>query len=84
MISPSLVKKLEEAGLDVAEIDQRVAQALAEDAHGGDLTSKATISAEQTSSAKFVSRKTGVLSGHAFSCSCSGTLRNYQLRDSQR
>ncbi|MEY2678956.1 MAG: hypothetical protein RLZZ160_34, partial [Actinomycetota bacterium] len=32
MISPSLVKKLEEAGLDVAEIDQRVAQALAEDA----------------------------------------------------
>ena len=63
MISPSLVKKLEEAGLDVAEIDQRVAQALAEDAHGGDLTSKATISAEQISSAKFVSRKSGVLSG---------------------
>ena len=63
MISPSLVKKLEEAGLDVAEIDQRVAQALAEDAHGGDLTSKATISAEQTSSAKFVTRKSGVLSG---------------------
>jgi nicotinate-nucleotide pyrophosphorylase (carboxylating) len=63
MISPSLVKKLEEAGLDVAEIDQRVAQALAEDARGGDLTSKATISAEQISSAKFVSRKSGVLSG---------------------
>lgn len=63
MISPSLVKKLEEAGLDVAEIDQRVAQALAEDAHGGDLTSKATISAEQISSAKFVTRKSGVLSG---------------------
>ena len=63
MISPSLVKKLEEAGLDVAEIDQRVAQALAEDSHGGDLTSKATISAEQISSAKFVSRKSGVLSG---------------------
>ena len=63
MISPSLVKKLEEAGLDVADVNQRVAQALAEDAHGGDLTSKATISAEQISSAKFVSRKSGVLSG---------------------
>ena len=63
MISPSLVKKIEEAGLDVALIDQRVAQALAEDAHGGDLTSKATISAEQISSAKFVTRKSGVISG---------------------
>jgi len=83
MISPSLVKKLEEAGLDVAEIDQRVAQAVAEDAHGGDLTSKATISAEQISSAKFVSRKS-CSKRHACSCSCFGTLWNYQLRYSQR
>ena len=63
MISPSLVKNIEVAGLDVALIEQRVAGALAEDAHGGDLTSKATISADQISKAHFTSRKSGVVSG---------------------
>ena len=63
MISPSLVKNLEGAGLDVALIEQRVAGALAEDAHGGDLTSKATISADHISKAHFTSRKSGVVAG---------------------
>ena len=63
MISPSLVKKIEEAGLDVALVEQRVAQALAEDAHDGDLTSKATIAADQISKAKFTTRKSGVIAG---------------------
>jgi len=63
MISPSLVKNIEGAGLDVALIEQRVAGALAEDAHGGDLTSKATISADQISKAHFTSRKSGVVAG---------------------
>ena len=63
MISPSLVKNIEVAGLDVALIEQRVAGALAEDAHGGDLTSKATISADQVSKAHFTSRKSGVVAG---------------------
>ncbi|MGA0902457.1 MAG: carboxylating nicotinate-nucleotide diphosphorylase [Candidatus Nanopelagicaceae bacterium] len=63
MISPSLVKNIEVAGLDVALIEQRVAGALAEDAHGGDLTSKATISADQISKAHFTSRKSGVVAG---------------------
>jgi len=63
MISPSLVKKIETAGLDAALIEQRVAQALAEDAHGGDLTSKATIAENQLSSAYFVTRKSGTIAG---------------------
>ena len=63
MISPSLVKNIEVAGLDVALIEQRVAGALAEDAHGGDLTSKATISADHLSKAHFTSRKSGVVAG---------------------
>ena len=63
MISPSLVKNIEGAGLDVALIEQRVAGALAEDAHGGDLTSKATISADHMSKAHFISRKSGVVAG---------------------
>jgi nicotinate-nucleotide pyrophosphorylase (carboxylating) len=63
MISPSLVKNIEVAGLDVALIEQRVAGALAEDAHGGDLTSKATISADHRSKAHFTSRKSGVIAG---------------------
>lgn len=63
MISPSLVKNIEGAGLDVALIEQRVTGALAEDAHGGDLTSKATISADHISKAHFTSRKSGVVAG---------------------
>ena len=63
MISPSLVKKIETAGLDPALVEQRVAQALAEDAHGGDLTSKATIAEDQISSASFVARKSGTIAG---------------------
>jgi nicotinate-nucleotide pyrophosphorylase (carboxylating) len=63
MISPSLVKKMETAGLDAALVEQRVAQALAEDAHGGDLTSKATIAEDQMSPAYFVARKSGTIAG---------------------
>ena len=63
MISPSLVKKIEEAGLDIELVNQRVAQALAEDAHAGDLTSKATIAEDQVSKANFVARKSGVVAG---------------------
>ncbi|MBU3752864.1 MAG: carboxylating nicotinate-nucleotide diphosphorylase [Candidatus Nanopelagicaceae bacterium] len=63
MISPSLVKNIEGAGLDISLIEQRVAGALAEDAHGGDLTSKATISADHISKAHFTSRKSGVVAG---------------------
>ena len=63
MISPSLVKNIEGAGLDISLIEQRVAGALAEDAHSGDLTSKATISADHISKAHFTSRKSGVVAG---------------------
>lgn len=63
MISLSLVNKIESTGLDVEIINQRVAQALAEDAHDGDLTSKATIAADQISTASFTARKSGVVAG---------------------
>ncbi len=63
MISPSLGKKIEAAGLDIALVEQRVAQALAEDAHAGDLTSKATISENHRSAASFNARKSGTIAG---------------------
>ena len=63
MISPSLVNKIEGNGLNVEVINQRVATALAEDAHDGDLTSKATIATDQSSTAHFTARKSGVVAG---------------------
>lgn len=63
MISPSLVNQIETAGLNIELINQRVALALAEDAHDGDLTSKATIAVDQISTASFTARKSGVIAG---------------------
>jgi nicotinate-nucleotide pyrophosphorylase (carboxylating) len=63
MISPSLGKKIEAAGLNIALVEQRVAQALAEDAHAGDLTSKATIGKDHRSTASFNARKSGTIAG---------------------
>jgi nicotinate-nucleotide pyrophosphorylase (carboxylating) len=63
MISPSLGKRIESAGLDIALVEQRVSQALAEDVHGGDLTSKATIDPNQISRASFNARKSGTIAG---------------------
>jgi nicotinate-nucleotide pyrophosphorylase (carboxylating) len=81
MISPSLVNQIEAAGLKIDLIEQRVAQALAEDAHDGDITSKATITAEQISEAAFTARKSGVVAGTLIAAvvleQCG--LKNYQL-----
>ncbi len=81
MISPSLVNQIEAAGLKIDLIEQRVAQALAEDAHDGDITSKATITAEQISKAAFTARKSGVVAGTLIAAvvleQCG--LKNYQL-----
>jgi nicotinate-nucleotide pyrophosphorylase (carboxylating) len=63
MISPSLVNKIESTGIEIDLVEQRIAHALAEDAHDGDLTSKATISETQTSKASFTARKSGVIAG---------------------
>ena len=81
MISPSLVNQIEAVGLKIDLIEQRVAQALAEDAHDGDITSKATITAEQISKATFTARKSGVVAGTLIAAvvleQC--CLENYQL-----
>ncbi len=81
MISPSLVNQIEAAGLKIDLIEQRVAQALAEDAHDGDITSKATITADQNSKAAFTARKSGVVAGTLIAAvvleQCG--LKNYQL-----
>jgi nicotinate-nucleotide pyrophosphorylase (carboxylating) len=81
MISPSLVNQIEAVGLKIDLIEQRVAQALAEDAHDGDITSKATITAEQISKATFTARKSGVIVGTLITAvvleQCG--LENYQL-----
>lgn len=63
VISASLTKKIEEAGLDIRTVEERVAVALAEDVHGADLTSNATIGSEQISSASFRSRRHGIIAG---------------------
>ena len=63
MISASLIHKLENAGLDIDLVEARINAALAEDLHDEDLTSKATIDSSQSSSAKFRSRKHGVVAG---------------------
>ena len=81
MISPSLVNQIETAGIKIDLIEQRVAQALAEDAHDGDITSKATITADQISQAAFTARKSGVVAGTLIAAvvleQCG--LNNYQL-----
>ena len=81
MISPSLVNLIEASGLKIDLIEQRVAQALAEDAHDGDITSKSTITAEQISKAAFTARKSGVVAGTLIAAvvleQCG--LKNYQL-----
>lgn len=63
MISASLIHKLENAGLDIDLVEARINAALAEDLHDDDLTSKATIDATQTSTARFRTRKHGVVAG---------------------
>ena len=82
MISPSLGKKIEAAGLDIALVEQRVAQALAEDAHAGDLTSKATIGENHWSTASFNARKTGTIAGTLVAAAvleeCG--LNNYEIK----
>ena len=82
MISPSLGKKIEAAGLDIALVEQRVAQALAEDAHAGDLTSKATIGENHRSTATFNARKTGAIAGTLVAAAvleeCG--LNNYEIK----
>ncbi len=81
MISPLLVNQIEAVGLKIDLIELRVAQALAEDAHDGDITSKATITAEQISKATFTARKSGVVAGTLIAAvvleQCG--LENYQL-----
>lgn len=56
-------EELRAAGLDPAEIRAQIAQALAEDLPGGDVTSAATISAEARGSAVFGAREAGVVAG---------------------
>jgi nicotinate-nucleotide pyrophosphorylase (carboxylating) len=63
MTSASLIEKIENAGLNVEMVEDRVLKALAEDAHDGDITSLATVSADQKSVARFTARKSGVVAG---------------------
>ena len=63
-ISAELAGRLAAAGLDPAAIESLVSAALAEDLAGGvDVTSAATVPAEQVSTADFVARGAGVVAG---------------------
>lgn len=64
MFSPQLSKKIADYGLTEASISDLIKLALAEDLAGGsDVTSNATVTPEQISTAEFRNRKPGVISG---------------------
>jgi nicotinate-nucleotide pyrophosphorylase (carboxylating) len=60
-----LVDELAAAGLDPAQVHADVVAAVAEDLPGDDVTSWATIPAEDTATADFVAREDGVVAGLA-------------------
>src|SRR5262245_25912380 len=66
-VTPSTVELLEGAGLDVAEVTRIVRTALTEDLGpaGVDVTSVATIPADQTDTGDLVARADGVVAGLA-------------------
>ena len=63
MISQSLSKLITDQGLNPDAINSKVSEALSEDSITDDLTSQATINLSQVSSARFVTRKSGVIAG---------------------
>lgn len=63
MISQSLSKLITDQGLNPDAINGKVSEALSEDSITDDLTSQATINQSQVSSARFVTRKSGVIAG---------------------
>ena len=63
MISQSLSKLITDQGLNPDAINSKVCEALSEDSITDDLTSQATINQSQVSSARFVTRKSGVIAG---------------------
>jgi nicotinate-nucleotide pyrophosphorylase (carboxylating) len=63
-LSPGIVAALESAGLDPAHVEHLVRSTVAEDLDGGvDVTSAATVPAEQRSTMDLVTRATGVVAG---------------------
>jgi nicotinate-nucleotide pyrophosphorylase (carboxylating) len=63
MISASLAERLRAQQLDPAVLEELIDRALTEDFANEDKTTLATITAEQTATAKVVSRKAGVVAG---------------------
>jgi nicotinate-nucleotide pyrophosphorylase (carboxylating) len=63
VISQSLSKLITDQGLNSDAINSKVSEALSEDSITDDLTSQATINQSQVSSARFVTRKSGVIAG---------------------
>jgi nicotinate-nucleotide pyrophosphorylase (carboxylating) len=63
VISQSLSKLITDQGLNPDAINSKVCEALSEDSITDDLTSQATINQSQVSSARFVTRKSGVIAG---------------------
>jgi len=64
MFSPQLSKKIADYGLTEANISNLIQLAIAEDLAGGsDITSNATVTPDQISTAEFRNRKPGVISG---------------------
>jgi len=63
-LSPAIVAAIESAGLDAASVERLVRGTVAEDLDGGvDVTSAATVPADQRSTMDLVTRGTGVVAG---------------------
>jgi nicotinate-nucleotide pyrophosphorylase (carboxylating) len=79
-VTPSTVDALRATGLDPYHVERVVTAALAEDVGSGDVTSLATLPAEQSDSADIVARADGVVAGLAvaaavFDVASAGTAR---------
>ncbi|MDP9183873.1 MAG: carboxylating nicotinate-nucleotide diphosphorylase [Actinomycetota bacterium] len=80
MLSGPTRAALATAGLDDAEVADLAARTLTEDLGGGvDVTSVATIAADQVGTAAFVSRSPGVVAGIAVAMACLDTAAEEEL-----
>ena len=71
MLSQPTLAALDEAGLDPAYVEELALRTLAEDLAGGvDVTSVATVPADQVNTALFVPRHDGVVAGIAVAMAC--------------
>lgn len=80
MLSPTTTAALQAAGLDPGSVADLAARAIAEDLDGGvDVTSVATVPADQRGTALFVPRRPGVVAGIPVAMAVLDTVGSFEL-----